>query len=374
MSRTEAIVQARRIVVKIGSALLTDAGLGLSHDRINAIAADIDKLKAMCKDLVVVSSGAVAEGCNRLGWRQRPETVHELQAAAAVGQMGLVEAWEQALRQFGCGTAIIMLTHDDVADRERYLNARATMTQLLNLGIVPVINENDTVATEEIRFGDNDTLAALVANLIEGDLLVVLTDVAGVLSADPSEDPEARLIEYGTAGDPSLERRAGAGGGALGRGGMISKLRAAELAARSGAHTVIADGKEQAVLSRIVQGEAVGTFLEAQVSPMTARKRWIAGHLRAKGSLVVDSGAAQALTDQGVSLLAVGVTGVQGQFERGDVVRILASDGQQVAQGLCNYASRDVLRLMGKKSEEFADHIASVGEPELVHRDNLAIL
>ncbi|MEE2783612.1 MAG: glutamate 5-kinase [Pseudomonadota bacterium] len=374
MSRTEAIVQARRIVVKIGSALLTDAGLGLSHDRINAIAADIDKLKAMGKDLVVVSSGAVAEGCNRLGWRQRPETVHELQAAAAVGQMGLVEAWEQALRQFGCGTAIIMLTHDDVADRERYLNARATMTQLLNLGIVPVINENDTVATEEIRFGDNDTLAALVANLIEGDLLVVLTDVAGVLSADPSEDPEARLIEYGTAGDPSLERRAGAGGGALGRGGMISKLRAAELAARSGAHTVIADGKEQAVLSRIVQGEAVGTFLEAQVSPMTARKRWIAGHLRAKGSLVVDSGAAQALTDQGVSLLAVGVTGVQGQFERGDVVRILASDGQQVAQGLCNYASRDVLRLMGKKSEEFADHIASVGEPELVHRDNLAIL
>ncbi|NKB97395.1 MAG: glutamate 5-kinase [Pseudomonadales bacterium] len=365
---------AKRVVVKIGSAILTERGLGLDSDRIGALSQQIAELTKSGKEVVIVSSGAVAEGCNRLGWTTRPETVHELQAAAAVGQMGLVEAWESALRKHGCGAAMIMLTHEDLADRKRYLNARATISQLLSLGIVPVINENDTVATEEIQFGDNDTLAALVANLIEGDLLVILTDVAGLLSADPADDPDAQVIPHAFADDESLDQKAGKRSGMLGRGGMVTKIRAARLAARSGAHTVIAPGHASNILGDVLAGQDIGSWLQAKLTPMTARKRWIAGHLRAKGTLTIDTGARGALVEQGVSLLAVGVTAVSGEFARGDVVRICSADGQQVGQGLSNYASREIAKLLGQKSETFAEHIDYVGEPELVHRDNLVIV
>lgn len=366
--------QARRVVVKLGSALLTKHGLGLDLNRIRALAAEVGRLRKAGKEVIIVSSGAVAEGCNRLGWATRPETVHQLQAAAAVGQMGLAEAWESALREFDCGTAMIMLTHEDLADRQRYLNARATLAQLLQLTIVPVINENDTVATEEIRFGDNDTLAALVANLIEADLLVVLTDVPGLLDADPTQVDSPHLILHAYADDVTLDAKAGKGAGGFGRGGMVTKLSAARLAARAGAHTIIASGREASVLARICAGEQVGTWLQAKLSPMTARKRWIAGHLRARGTLTVDEGAGRALLEQGVSLLAVGVVKVDGQFARGDVVRIVSTDGTPVAQGLCNYGSDDVDKLKGKKTEAFSEFIDFVGEPEVVHRDNLVIL
>ena len=368
------IREARRVVVKLGSALLTKQGTGLDVDRIRALAAEVGQLRHDDREVIIVSSGAVAEGCNRLGWGARPETVHELQAAAAVGQMGLAEAWESALRQFDCGAAMIMLTHEDLADRERYLNARATLGQLLRLGIVPVINENDTVATEEIRFGDNDTLAALVANLIEADLLIVLTDVPGLLDGDPTEVESPRLIQHAYADDEGLDAKAGKGTGGFGRGGMVTKLSAARLAARAGAHTVLASGREAQILKKICQGDEVGTWLQAKLSPLTARKRWIAGHLRARGTLTVDDGASHALVDQGVSLLAVGVVRVDGQFVRGDVVRIVRADGTPVAQGLCNYGSEDAGKLLGRQSESFPDYIAYVGEPELVHRDNLVIL
>ena len=374
MSRSDvSFDQVRKIVVKIGSALLTERGTGLVLSRIAAIAAQLTHALAQDCQVVLVSSGAVAEGCNRLGWSSRPDTVHELQAAAAVGQIGLAEAWEGALKKHGTGAAMIMLTHEDLADRQRYLNARATIQQLLQLGVVPIINENDTVATEEIRFGDNDTLAALVANLIEADLLVILTDVEGLLDKDPSLHADAKVIHHGLASDSSLGNFAGEPG-VLGRGGMVTKLSAARLAARSGAHTVIASGQNDEVLAEILKGAEVGTLLQAEVSPMTARKRWIAGHLRAKGSLTVDAGAAKVLVKDGVSLLAVGVVAVDGAFERGDVVRIRTDDGREIAQGLTNYASSDVQRLIGKRTEEFVDHIDFVGEPELVHRDNLVVL
>ncbi|MDG2278293.1 MAG: glutamate 5-kinase [Pseudomonadales bacterium] len=370
----ESLARAARIVIKIGSALLTKQGLGLDSERISALSRQVANLVAAGREVVIVSSGAVAEGCNRLGWVTRPEAVHELQAAAAVGQMGLVEAWESALREHGRRAAMIMLTHEDFADRKRYLNARATILQLLSLGIVPVINENDTVATEEIQFGDNDTLAALVTNLIEGELLVILTDVDGLLSADPADDPDASVVKHAYANDNTLDRMAGKRSGVLGRGGMVTKLQAARLAARSGAHTVIASGQASAILRDVLSGREVGTWLQAELTPMTARKRWIAGHLRAKGALTIDAGAHSALVDQGVSLLAVGVTAVTGEFARGDVVRICATNGRQVGQGLSNYSSRDTAKLLGQKSEAFAEHIDYVGEPELVHRDNLVMV
>ena len=374
MSRSDVnFERVRKIVVKIGSALLTEKGTGLVLERIASIAAQLTHAIEKECQVVLVSSGAIAEGCNRLGWSSRPETVHELQAAAAVGQIGLAEAWEGALKQHGTGAAMIMLTHEDLADRQRYLNARATLQQLLQLGVVPIINENDTVATEEIKFGDNDSLAALVANLIEADLLIILTDVEGLLDKDPSLYDDAKVIHHGMATDDSLSQFAGEPG-VLGRGGMVTKLSAARLAARSGAHTVIASGQNGQVLNQILFGVEIGTFLEAEVTPLTARKRWIAGHLRAKGSLTVDSGAARVLVKDGVSLLAVGVIAVTGSFERGDVVRIQSDSGQAIAQGLSNYASGDVQRLLGKRTEEFGDHIDFVGEPELVHRDNLVVL
>jgi len=367
------LARMRRVVVKVGSALLTDHDLGLAVDMIADYCAQLAALKRAGVEVVLVSSGAVAAGCQRLGWRARPTTVHELQAAAAVGQMGLAQAYETALSAHDCTTAMVMLTHEDLADRERYLNARATLQQLLSMGVVPVINENDTVATDEIRFGDNDTLAALVTNLLAADCLIILTDVGGLMDKDPRLHADAQRIPEALAGRVDLDQAASAGAGALGRGGMLTKLRASRLAARSGAHTVIASGKEPQVLARVLRGEDLGTLLTAELTPMTARKRWIAGQLRAKGDLLLDAGAARAIRDKGVSLLAVGVTGVRGRFHRGEMVRLVDENGAVVAQGLSNYSSGDVAKLVGVRSEAFADYIDYVGEPELVHRDNLVV-
>ena len=368
------LASAKRVVVKIGSSLLTSQAAGIEHEKINSYCAQISGLVASGKEVVLVSSGAVAEGCKRLGWSQRPTLIHQLQAAAAVGQMGLVQAYEDALSNFSCGTAIVMLTHDDLADRQRYLNARGTLNTLVSMGVVPVINENDTVATDEIRFGDNDTLAALVANLLEADLLIILTDVEGLLDADPRVNPDAQRIATAVATDPSLDALPSGGAGTLGRGGMVTKIRAGRLAARSGADTVIASGHNVDVLTRVLTGEDIGTLLTAEISPLKARKRWIAGHLRAKGTLSVDTGAVSALRDRGVSLLAAGIIRVQGDFLRGDVVRCLSEQGTLIAQGLSNYSSAEIEKIKGLNSEAFAQVIEHVVEPEVVHRDNLALL
>ena len=369
-----ALTEAKRIVVKVGSSLLTSLETGLEHAKIQGYCADIAKLTKAGKEVILVSSGSIAEGCMRLGWSSRPQEVHRLQAAAAVGQIGLMQAYEQALKALDCGSAMIMLTHEDLADRQRYLNARATLKTLTDMAVVPIINENDTVATDEIRFGDNDTLAALVANLVEADLLVILTDVDGLLSADPRVDRNAQRVPSAAATDPSLSELAGEGAGVLGRGGMVTKLRAARLAARSGAHTVIAPGREVHVLARTVQGHDVGTLLFAEMTPMAARKRWIAGHLRAKGDIVIDAGAVRAIEQRGVSLLAAGVIGSRGDFSRGDVVRCVDQSGRVIAQGLSNYANAEVDAIKGLTSDRYAEAIGYASEAEVVHRDNLVLL
>ena len=366
--------QAKRIVIKVGSSLLTSLQTGLERNKIQSYCAEIARLMSLGKEVILVSSGSIAEGCMRLGWTRRPEEVHRLQAAAAVGQIGLMQAYEHALKGLGCGSAMIMLTHEDLADRQRYLNARATLKTLTDVCVVPIINENDTVATDEIRFGDNDTLAALVANLVEADLLVILTDVAGLLSADPRIDPNAYRIEAAPATDESLAGLAGEGAGALGRGGMVTKIRAARLAARSGAHTVIASGREEQVLSRLTSGENLGTLLYAEVSPMAARKRWIAGLLRPKGDIVLDTGAVRALQQRGVSLLAAGIVQCRGSFSRGDVVRCLDQDGRVIAQGLSNYSAAEVDAIKGLASDGYAEVIGYAAEAEVLHRDNLVLL
>ena len=370
----ETLAAAKRIVIKIGSSLLTSQEAGIEHEKINSYCAQISTLVGQGKEVVLVSSGAVAEGCKRLGWQQRPTLIHQLQAAAAVGQMGLVQAYEEALSRFSCGTAIVMLTHDDLADRQRYLNARGTLNTLVSMGVVPVINENDTVATDEIRFGDNDTLAALVANLLEADLLIILTDVEGLLDADPRVNANAQRIVAAVATDARLDSMPGEGAGVLGRGGMVTKVRAGRLAARSGADTIIASGQEPEVLTRVIDGEDMGTLLTAQISPLNARKRWIAGHLRAKGTLSLDAGAVSALRDRGVSLLAAGVTRVEGEFLRGDVVRCVSAQGSLIAQGLSNYSSTELDKLKGLNSEVFGQVIDHPVEPEVLHRDNLVLL
>lgn len=367
-------VKPRRVVVKVGSALLADREIGLALDRIADYGLQISKLKQASIEVVLVSSGAVAAGCQKLGWSSRPEVVHELQAAAAVGQMGLVQAYESALSAHSCVTAMVVLTHDDLADRERYLNARATLGQLLKLGVVPVINENDTVATEEIRFGDNDTLAALVTNLLAADLLIILTDVDGLMDKDPRLHADAQRIDQARAEEPGLDAIVTAGTGEMGRGGMVTKLAASRLAARSGANTIIVSGHLEDVLPRVIAGEDVGTLLTTELTPMKARKRWIAGQLRAKGDLVLDAGASQAIKERGVSLLAVGVKSVHGNFHRGEMVRLLDEQGAVVAQGLTNYSSEEIGKLAGVRSENFPQHIDFAGEPELVHRDNLVVM
>lgn len=369
----KSLSQVRRCVVKIGSALLTGSGQGLDTAAIRDWVAQIAVLRARGVQLLLVSSGAVASGMQRLGYAARPHALHELQALAAVGQMGLVQVYESSFQEHGLRTAQVLLTHDDLAHRERYLNARSTLRTLLDLGVVPVINENDTVATEEIRFGDNDALAALVANLVEAELLLILTDQAGLYERDPRAHPEAVLVHAGVAGDKALEAMAG-GSGALGRGGMRSKLAAAAKAARAGAATVIASGREPRVLERVLAGECLGTWLTPAEERLAARKRWLAGQLQVRGELLLDRGAVKVLRESGRSLLPVGVTAVRGRFSRGEMVACLDPEGNEVARGLVNYSAEESARIIGQASDRIEAILGYVDEPELVHRDNMIIL
>lgn len=367
------LTAVRRCVVKIGSALLTGNGHSLDVSAIGEWVGQIAKLHQRGIEVLLVTSGAVAAGMQRLNRHQRPHALHELQAMAAIGQMGLIQAYETAFQEFDLHTAQVLLTHQDLADRGRYLNARTTLQTLLQLGVVPVINENDTVAVEEIRFGDNDTLAAQVVNLVEADLLILLTDQAGLYDADPRRNKTATLILEGEAGDAALEAMAGESGG-LGQGGMRTKLMAAKKAARSGAATVIANGREKDILSRILAGDAVGTYLRAGHGQLTARKQWLAGHLNPCGRLFLDTGAAKVLCSKGSSLLAVGVTAVEGEFRRGELVSCIDPEGKEIARGLVNYSSAEAQKILGASSEKIESLLGYVDEPELVHRDNMVVL
>jgi glutamate 5-kinase len=365
---------AHRIVVKVGSSLVTNEGRGLDHAALLRWAQEIAEVSKMGKQVVLVSSGAIAEGVARLGWSQKPTSVHEKQAAAAVGQMGLCQAYESAFRAYGLKTAQILLTHEDLADRTRYLNARSTLMTLLNLGVIPIINENDTVVTAEIKFGDNDTLGALVTNLIEGDALIILTDQTGLYTADPRSNPDAKLVEEAEAGDASLEEMAGGAGSSVGTGGMYTKIIAAKRAARSGASTVIASGREHDVLARLARGERIGTQLTAQSTPLAAKKQWIADHLQLKGSVVLDAGAVRALRLQGSSLLPIGVKEALGDFLRGDVVSCVDASGLEIARGLANYSAAETRRIMRLPTGQIEAALGYIDESELIHRDNMVLM
>ena len=364
---------ARRIVVKVGSSLVTNEGRGLDEDAIGEWCRQMALLSAQGKEVVMVSSGAIAEGMKRLGWTTRPSEVPALQAAAAVGQMGLAQMYETKLRENGMGSAQVLLTHADLADRERYLNARSTLLTLLQHRVLPVINENDTVVNDEIKFGDNDTLGALVANLVEADLLVILTDQKGLYTADPRKDPSATFVHEARAGDPMLESRAGGAGSSIGKGGMITKILAAKRAAGSGASTVIAWGREPDALLRLALGDNMGTFLGAQTAKQQARKQWMADHLQLRGSVTVDAGAAHKVLTEGKSLLPIGMTGVDGDFSRGDVIAIRDEQGVEIARGLANYASAEARLLCRKPSHGYEALLGYTAEPEMVHRDNLIL-
>src|SRR5512133_3350768 len=372
-SASRLLRDARRIVVKVGSSLVTNEGRGLDEGAIGEWCRQLAALAGDGREVIMVSSGAIAEGMKRLGWTARPREINELQAAAAVGQMGLAQMYETKLRENGMGSAQVLLTHADLADRERYLNARSTMLTLLQLRVVPVINENDTVVNDEIKFGDNDTLGALVANLVEADALIILTDQKGLYTADPRKDPAATFVHEGRAGDPALEAMAGGAGSSLGRGGMITKILAAKRAAGSGASTVIAWGREPDALVRLSQGDAIGTLLVAQTQKTQARKQWIADHLQLRGSVTVDAGATQKLRGQGSSLLPIGMTTVDGDFSRGDVIAIRDLQGVEIARGLANYASLEARLICRKPSTEFEKLLGYAAEPEMVHRDNLVL-
>jgi len=368
------VLAAKVIVVKVGSSLVTNDGNGLDQVAIAAWAEQITALVRQGKQVVLVSSGAVAEGMQRLGWKKRPTAVNELQAAAAVGQMGLVQMYESRFSRHQLHTAQVLLTHDDLADRKRYLNARSTLRTLLDLKVIPIINENDTVVTDEIRFGDNDTLASLVANLIEADVLVILTDQQGLYSADPRKDKNAEFVQHAIAGDASLEQMAGGVGSNVGTGGMLTKILAAKRASRSGAHTVIASGREKDVLVRLAAGEVIGTHLQTTEMKTTARKQWLADHLQLRGKLTLDVGAVKVIKQEGKSLLSIGVIAVEGNFERGEVVACCDVDGDEIARGLVNYSSIEALRIMRKPSTEIEKILGYVEESELIHRDNLVLL
>lgn len=372
MSNTAGVNQTRW-VVKVGSSLVTNNGLGLDRQAIAHWAGQLVSLQQAGIQLVLVSSGAVAEGVARLGLKSRPRQINLQQAAAAVGQMGLVQAYERCFMEQGVHAAQILLSHEDLSDRTRYLNARSTLISLLELGTVPVVNENDTVATAELCFGDNDTLAGLVANLINADLMVILTDQDGLYSADPRHEASASLIAAGSANDPSLMKMAGAGS-SLGRGGMQTKISAAQLAARSGTDTIIANGKLENILTRLAEGEAIGTRLHADREPLAARKQWLAGQLTLAGRLQLDAGAVRVLRESGKSLLAVGIQEISGQFSRGEVVACTDAAGQEVARGLVNYNSEEIGKLLGKSSEQIEAVLGYVGEQEIIHRDNLILI
>ncbi len=370
--RTEQL-RAKRWVVKLGSSLVTNQGRGVDTEAIKAFAGQVAALAAKGHQIVVVSSGAIAEGMKRLGWVRRPHEIHQLQAAAAVGQMGLAQAYEAGFLSHGLKTAQVLLTHEDMRDRGRYLNARATLLTLLELGVVPVVNENDTVTTSEIKLGDNDTLAALVTNLLEAELLVILTDQKGLYQTDPRRDPNAKRIDRARANDASLLAMAGGAGSSIGTGGMSTKVLAAQRAARSGAHTVIAGGQEPEVLLQISVGQALGTLLTADIPVLTARKQWMADQLQLKGRLVLDDGAVTVLLEKGKSLLPIGVKAVVGSFGRGDVVLCVDAAGQELARGLVNYSDSETRRIMGRPSSQIEELLGFVEEPELIHRDNLVL-
>lgn len=366
--------QARRIVVKVGSSLVTNEGRGLDATAIGEWCRQLAALRQQGREVIMVSSGAIAEGMKRLGWRTRPVEINELQAAAAVGQMGLAQMYETCLRENRLQSAQVLLTHADLADRERYLNARSTLLTLLQLGVLPVINENDTVVNDEIKFGDNDTLGALVANLIEADLLVILTDQHGLFTADPRKHPDAQLVSIGQAGDAQLEAMAGGAGSSIGKGGMLTKILAAGRAAGSGASTVIAWGREPDALLRLVQGEVVGTVLLAPTHKLQARKQWMADHLLLQGSVVVDAGAAAKLQKEGKSLLPIGMTAVSGDFRRGEVIAVRDEQGREIARGMANYASHEARLLCRKPSSQLQALLGYAAEPEMIHRDNMVLM
>jgi glutamate 5-kinase len=372
-STSTVLRDARRIVVKVGSSLVTNEGRGLDEQAIGEWCRQLSALVRDGREVIMVSSGAIAEGMKRLGWTTRPQELHELQAAAAVGQMGLAQMYETKLRENGLGSAQVLLTHADLADRERYLNARSTLLTLLTHGVLPVINENDTVVNDEIKFGDNDTLGALVANLVEADALIILTDQKGLYTADPRRDPSATFVHEARAGDAKLEDMAGGAGSSIGKGGMITKILAAKRAAGSGASTVIAWGREPDALLLLAQGEAIGTLLVAQTQKQQARKQWMADHLQLRGSVTIDDGAVSKLKGDGSSLLPIGMTGVDGDFSRGEVIAILDSQGQEVARGLANYAAAEARLLCRKPSSQMSELLGYAAEPEMVHRDNLVL-
>ncbi len=372
MTRQKAI-DSKRLIVKVGSALVTNNGAGLAHEAIAEWARQIAQLHAEGRQIALVSSGAIAAGMQKLGWQTRPHSIHELQAAAAIGQMGLAQAYETCFSAHNLKTAQILLTHEDLADRKRYLNARSTLSTLLNLGVVPIINENDTVVTDEIKFGDNDTLGALVANLLEADTLVILTDQLGLFNADPRQNPEAKLISEGRANDSAYESMAGGAGSGISRGGMITKVRAAQRAARSGANTLIASGRETDVLLRLTQGEPLGTLLYATDSPLAARKQWLADHLQLAGSVLIDDGAVRAL-QEGKSLLPVGAINVTGEFERGAVVACRTEQGKEIARGLINYPSSEARRIARHGTHEIEAILGYLDEEVLIHSDNLVLI
>lgn len=374
MNKRQQIKQSKRCVIKIGSALLTNAGAGLNKTGIATWVEQISVLRKSGVEIVLVSSGAVAEGMCRLGLKKRPESLHELQAAAAVGQMGLIQSYESEFSQYDLHTAQVLLTHDDLSNRQRYLNARNTVRSLLDLGVIPVINENDTVVTDEIRFGDNDTLAALVANLIEADYLLILTDQNGLFDRNPREHKEAKLISEASANDNSLSEMAEGGAGTFGRGGMATKVSAAKLAARSGTSTLIAAGNEKNIIQRLITGENLGTLLFAEQTPVAARKQWLAGHLQIRGQLVLDDGAVKKLSESGSSLLAVGVSDIKGDFTRGEVVSCIDKSGNEIARGMVNYSSDDAYKIKGKSSKEIESILGYIDDAELIHRDNLVLV
>ena len=372
---SDSVVQAaRRLVVKVGSSLVTNEGRGVDAEAIGHWAQQLAALAAQGRELLMVSSGAIAEGMKRLGFAQRPRELPELQAAAAVGQMGLVQMYESSLARHGLRSAQVLLTHADLADRERYLNARSTLLTLLSLNVIPVINENDTVVNDEIKFGDNDTLGALVANLVDADAYVILTDQRGLYSADPRRDPSARLIVEARAGDASLEEMAGGAGTGIGRGGMLTKVLAAKRAARSGTSTVIAWGREPDVLVRLAEGRRIGTQLTAPTAKLAARKQWMLDHLQLRGAVMVDAGAVLKLRDEGKSLLPIGMTEVQGEFVRGDVIAVRGPDGTEIARGLANYSAVEARRLVRKASTQIESLLGYANEPEMIHRTNLVLV
>ncbi|NNE37873.1 MAG: glutamate 5-kinase [Gammaproteobacteria bacterium] len=373
MMKRDELKKTNRWVVKLGSSLLTNKGLGLKTETLDNWVSQIMALRNDGKEVVLVSSGAVAEGINRLKLGKRPPSLHELQAVAAVGQMGLIQAYESCFQKYNAHTAQILITHDEISNRSRYLNARSTLRTLLGMNVVPIVNENDTVATDEIQFGDNDTLAGLVSNLVEADILVILTDQSGLYDQDPGKHDDAKLISYAEAGDKALEGYAGEVG-TLGRGGMLTKLRAAEIAAKSGTTTLIANGMDENVLIRLENGEDIGTLLDTKLGHVTARKQWLAGQSRLVGELVLDEGAAKVLKEGGRSLLAVGVVSVKGDFQRGEIVRCLDLQGQEVARGLINYNNEEIQKIMGQPSHKIESLLGYIDEEELIHRDNMVIV